>query len=166
MNHGEPQSPLLTAHRNRVVHHGCSMGHRIVPNSEVSILRTRGWISAYALALSALTRFHKHGDAQWNITIDQLALCLEFAFMVEVTSSDMSLLPGTPHTVSEKTRRANEFGSNEAPTPGRRGSCGDDRSGRREKCQWGRGSARGSFAENQGCFGEGRRTVIEDGEWW
>ena len=53
-------------------------------------------------------------------TIDRLALRLEFAFMVEVTSSDMSLLVGTPHTVFDKARMANEFGSDEASTPGRR----------------------------------------------
>jgi len=41
--------------------------------------------------------------------IDRLALRLEFAFMVEVTSSDMSLLFGIPRSVFNKTQMTNEF---------------------------------------------------------
>jgi len=51
-------------------------------------------------------------------TIDRLVQRLEFAFMVEVASSDMSLLFETPHTVFDNTRMTNELGSNEASAPG------------------------------------------------
>jgi len=53
-------------------------------------------------------------------TIDRLALRLDTAFMVEVASSDMSLVFETPLTVFDETRMTNEFGSDEASTPGRR----------------------------------------------
>lgn len=52
--------------------------------------------------------------------IDRLALRLESAFMVEITSSDMSLLFETPHTAFDGARMIDEFGSDEASTPGRR----------------------------------------------
>lgn len=51
-------------------------------------------------------------------TIIQLAIRLEHAFMVEVTSSDMSLLFEAPDTVFDDTRMANELGSDNAPVPG------------------------------------------------
>ena len=53
-------------------------------------------------------------------TIDKLALRLESVFMVEVTSSDISLLSETPHVVFDKTRMTNEFGSDEVSASGRR----------------------------------------------
>ena len=53
-------------------------------------------------------------------TIDRLAVRLESAFMVEVTSSDMSLLFETPYTVFNKARMIDEFGSDGVSTPGRR----------------------------------------------
>ena len=46
------------------------------------------------------------------------ALRLERAFMVEVTSSDMSLLFEAADTVFDDTRMKNEFGSDSASTPG------------------------------------------------
>ena len=51
-------------------------------------------------------------------TIARLALRLELAFMVEVASSDMSLLFEPPRTVFDKTRMINEF--DEDSTPGAR----------------------------------------------
>ena len=53
-------------------------------------------------------------------TIDRLAVRLEFAFMVEITSSDMSLLFETPSTVFDKTMMTDELESDKTPTPGRR----------------------------------------------
>lgn len=53
--------------------------------------------------------------------IVRLAQRLEYAFMVEVTSSDISLLFEAPDTVFDEARMANEFGSDGPPTgPGRR----------------------------------------------
>ena len=53
-------------------------------------------------------------------TIDRLALRLEFAFMVEVTSSDMSLLSETSRAEFDKSKMTNEFGDDNASTPGSR----------------------------------------------
>jgi len=53
-------------------------------------------------------------------TIDRLAMRLELAFMVEVASSDMSLIFETPHTTFDNTRMVNEFGSNKDFAPGGR----------------------------------------------
>jgi hypothetical protein len=53
-------------------------------------------------------------------TIIRLCLRLEFAFMVEVTSSDLTLLFEAPDTVFDATRMTNEFGSDDTSTPGRR----------------------------------------------
>ena len=53
-------------------------------------------------------------------TIDRLAMRLELAFMVEVASSDMSLVFEIPHTTFDNTRMVNEFGSNNGFTPGGR----------------------------------------------
>ena len=54
-------------------------------------------------------------------TIIRHAQRLESAFMVEVTSSDMSLLSEAPGTEFDDERMTNEFGSDGAPTPGRQG---------------------------------------------
>ena len=43
---------------------------------------------------------------------------LEAAFMVDVLSSDMSLLFEAPDTVFDEARMTNEFGSNSASVPG------------------------------------------------
>jgi len=51
-------------------------------------------------------------------TIDRLAMRLELAFLVEVASSDMSLLFETPDTAFDNTRMVNEFGSHKDFTPG------------------------------------------------
>ena len=53
-------------------------------------------------------------------TIERLALRLKFVFMVEITSSDMSLLSETPHTVFDEATMVNEFEADDASTPGRR----------------------------------------------
>lgn len=45
---------------------------------------------------------------------------LEAAFMVDVTSSDMSLLFESPGTVFDEAKMTNEFGSDSASKPGRR----------------------------------------------
>ena len=52
-------------------------------------------------------------------TIIQLSLRLEFAFMVEVISGDMSLLFEAADTVFDNAKMTNEFGS-ETSTPKRR----------------------------------------------
>ena len=52
-------------------------------------------------------------------TIHRLAQRLEFAFMVEVASSDMSLLFETPDTVFDDTRMTSEVGPDEPSTPER-----------------------------------------------
>ena len=49
----------------------------------------------------------------------RLAQRLEFAFMVEVTSSDMSLLFEAPETVFDGGRMSNEFGYDGGSTPGK-----------------------------------------------
>jgi len=51
-------------------------------------------------------------------TIIQHALRLEFAFKVEVTSSDMALLFEAPGTVFDDTTMINDIGSDGASTPG------------------------------------------------
>jgi len=53
-------------------------------------------------------------------TIDKLALRLKFVFMVEITSSDMSLVFQTPHAVFDKATMTNEFEADNTSTPGRR----------------------------------------------
>ena len=52
-------------------------------------------------------------------TIIQLAQSLESAFMVDVTSSDMSLLFEAPDTAFDDARMINEFGSGGPFVPGR-----------------------------------------------
>lgn len=52
-------------------------------------------------------------------TIIQLAQFLESAFMVDVTSSDMSLLFEAPDTVFDDARMIDEFGSGGPFVPGR-----------------------------------------------
>ena len=52
-------------------------------------------------------------------TIDRLALRLEFAFMVEVTSSDMSLLFEAPRVLFDEARMTDEFSPDSASTAGR-----------------------------------------------
>jgi len=46
---------------------------------------------------------------------------LETAFMVDVASSDMSLLYGYPDTMFDKAKMTNEFGSDSACKPGKEG---------------------------------------------
>ena len=48
----------------------------------------------------------------------QLAIRLESVFMVEITSSDMTLLFGAPGTIFDGARMIDEFGSDGGPTPG------------------------------------------------
>ena len=48
----------------------------------------------------------------------QIAQRLEAAFMVDVLSSDMSLLFEAPNAVFDEARMANEFGSDSASVPG------------------------------------------------
>ena len=53
-------------------------------------------------------------------SILRVALHLERVFMVEVTSSDMSLLYESPGTIFDDAGMSNEFGSGDAPaSPGR-----------------------------------------------
>ena len=53
----------------------------------------------------------------------QLAMRLEYTFMVEVVSSDMVLLFEAPDTVFDEARMASEFGSDsDFPPPGTRGN--------------------------------------------
>lgn len=52
-------------------------------------------------------------------SIIQLAVRLELAFMVEVTSSDMHLLFEDPDSVFDGERMIDEFGSDDASTPGK-----------------------------------------------
>ena len=51
----------------------------------------------------------------------QTAQRLETAFMVEVASSDLSLLYGYPDTMFDKAKMINEFGSDSACKPGKEG---------------------------------------------
>ena len=53
-------------------------------------------------------------------TIIRLAERLESTFMVDVASSDMSLIFEIPRTAFNRTRMANEFGSDRASTSGKR----------------------------------------------
>jgi len=46
---------------------------------------------------------------------------LETAFMVDVASSDLSLLYGYPGAMFDKTKMTNEFGSDSACKPGKEG---------------------------------------------
>ena len=46
---------------------------------------------------------------------------LETAFMIDVASSDLSLLYGDPDTMFDKAKMANEFGSDSACKPGEEG---------------------------------------------
>ena len=70
---------------------------------------------------------------------------LETAFMVDVASSDMSLLYGYPDTVFDEAKMTNEFGSDSACEPGEEGKivgtaevgvkqiiCGRGKTGRAE----------------------------------
>ena len=49
----------------------------------------------------------------------RLAQRLELAFMVEVTSSDMSLLFEATDTIFDDTKMTNDFGSSDGSTPGK-----------------------------------------------
>ena len=70
---------------------------------------------------------------------------LETAFMVEVASSDLSLLYGYPDTAFDEAKMINEFGSDSACKPGKEGKivgttevgveksiCGQGKTGRAE----------------------------------
>ena len=54
-------------------------------------------------------------------SIIQISQRLETAFMIDVASSDLSLLYGDPDTMFDKAKMANEFGSDSACKPGEEG---------------------------------------------
>jgi hypothetical protein len=55
-------------------------------------------------------------------SMTRLAMRLEHTFMVEVVSSDMSLLFEAPDTVFEARRMTSEFGADSGSSPGTRGN--------------------------------------------
>jgi hypothetical protein len=65
---------------------------------------------------------HSVDFVKWKVysrieTIERLAVRLESVFMVDITSSDMRLIYGTPSTEFDHTRMANEFESDGDSTP-------------------------------------------------
>ena len=74
------------------------------------------WITGVFSSPQCSSDFVKGAALSEIEAIGRLAERLELAFMVEVASSDMSLLFATPQTVFDGTRMTNEFGSNEAST--------------------------------------------------
>ena len=67
---------------------------------------------------------------------------LETAFMVDVTSSDMSLLYGYPDTAFDDAKMTNEFGSKSACKPGKEGKIAGTTEVGVEKSICGQGESR------------------------
>jgi len=105
------------------------------------------WVTGSFPSSQRSSDFVKNVALKGIEAITQLALRLESAFMVEVTSSDMSLLFERPRTVFDRTRMINEFGSDTVSTTSSRGEIAGT-------IELGVGKSVG------GKRGEGRRTEV------